>query len=104
VIRPEVRRLLAMGPLPDGATAAESRARLERRQRLLAAIKRPVSDEEAAALATLFGPDDCFGLAWSLVHLIESAPDWPHLHRLPDTGNQWIELLRARAWHRSGPG
>jgi hypothetical protein len=64
VIRPEVRRLLAMGPLPDGATAAESRAGLERRQRLLATIEQPLSAEEAEALATLFGPDDCFGLAW----------------------------------------
>jgi hypothetical protein len=97
VIRPEVRQLVELGPLPDSANAARSSTELENYQRLIEMIEKPVSNEEAEALATLFGPDDCFGLAWSLVHLIESAPDWPLLHRLPDTDNEWIELLRTRA-------
>lgn len=100
-IRPEVRQLLDLGPLPDSSRVAKSRERLERYQRLIETIEMPVSNEEAEALATLFGPDDCFGLAWSLVHLIESAPDWPPLHRLPDTHNEWIELLRSRAQRRA---
>ncbi|MDB6032726.1 MAG: hypothetical protein JWM16_3064, partial [Verrucomicrobiales bacterium] len=29
------------------------------------------------ALVKVFGPDDYYGLAWSLLHLIESAPGWP---------------------------
>lgn len=76
MLRPEVARLLDMGPLPDSATAATDSTRLEDYQRL-DGIRKPVSDEEAWALAALFGPDDCFGLAWSVVHLIESAPGWP---------------------------
>ncbi|MEU0382903.1 hypothetical protein [Streptomyces chartreusis] len=43
-------------------------------QRLLERIPKPVTDDEAQALATLFGPDNCFGLAWTLLHLIETAP------------------------------
>jgi hypothetical protein len=97
MIRAEIEQLVEMGPLPDSATAAKNSARLEDYQRLIEAIEKPVSGQEAQALAKLFGPDDCFGLAWSLVHLIESAPDWPQLDRLPDSGNEWIELLRSRA-------
>jgi hypothetical protein len=59
-IRPEVRQLLDLGPLPDGSRVAKSRERLERSQRLIETIEMPVSNEEAEALATLFGPDDCF--------------------------------------------
>ena len=71
--------------------------KLEEYQRLLNAISQPVSDEEAEALARLFGPDDCFGLAWTLVHLIESAPGWPLVDRLPAIDNEWIVLLRDRS-------
>ena len=37
-------------------------------------VKPPVTDEEAEELVECFGPDDCFGLAWSLVHLVETSP------------------------------
>jgi hypothetical protein len=65
-IRPEVRQLLDLGPLPDSSRVAKSRERLERYQHLIETIEMPVSNEEAEALATLFGPDDCFGLAGRL--------------------------------------
>ena len=71
--------------------------KLEERERLLDAIPRPVSNDEAIVLAGLFGPDDCFGLAWTLLHLIETAPGWPLLDRLPTVENRWIALLRERA-------
>jgi hypothetical protein len=100
VLRPEVARLLDMGPLPDSATAAKDSTRLEEYQRLIDGIRKPVSDEEAQALAALFGPDDCFGLAWSLVHLIESSPGWPPAELLPDVDNEWTRLLVDRARRR----
>ena len=37
-------------------------------------VKPPVTDEEAEELVECFGPDDCFSLAWSLVHLVETSP------------------------------
>jgi hypothetical protein len=41
---------------------------------LLEKITKPVSDEEAQALLDPFGPDDCFGMAWTVLHMIETAP------------------------------
>jgi hypothetical protein len=100
-MRPEVQELVAMGPLPDSASAAGDMMKLEEYGRLLDAISKPVSDEEAEALVRLFGPDDCFGLAWTLVHLIESAPGWPFVDRLPAVDNEWIALLRDRSSRRA---
>lgn len=57
----------------------------------------PVTNEEARVLVTLFGPDECYGLAWTLVHLIETAPGWPIADCLGGTGNEWIQRLRLRA-------
>jgi hypothetical protein len=96
-MRAEVRELVTMGPLPSTADAADDMLRLEVYQRLLESIEPPVTDGEALALATLFGPDECFGLAWALLHLIESAPGWPMLDRIPADDNEWRVLLRTRA-------
>ncbi|MCX5174216.1 hypothetical protein [Streptomyces virginiae] len=93
-MRPEVQTFVADGPLPDRDASEEE---IVRRDHLLAAISRPVTPEEAAALATCFGPDDCYGVAWTLVHLIETAPGpVPQLNDPgPDAGD-WAEVLRAR--------
>jgi hypothetical protein len=40
---------------------------VERYQHLLDSITPPVTDAEAEALVLLFGPDDGFGLAWTLL-------------------------------------
>ena len=101
VMRPEVEDLVAMGPLPENASAADDLLRLEEYQRILDSISKPVSDEEAAALVQFFGPDDCFGMAWTLVHLVESAPGWPLLDRLSVIDNRWASVLRERATTRS---
>ena len=61
------------------------------------AISRPVTDEEACALVGIFGDDGCFGFASSLVHLIETAPNWPLEHCLTNTQNEWVAELRNRA-------
>ena len=58
MMREEIRKLAEMGPLPASDSAE------------LKAISAPTSDEEARILAGLFGPDDCYGLAWTLMHLI----------------------------------
>ena len=94
-VRRAVAELVAMGPLPD-EKHAEVEA-LRRREELLAAIDRPLTDEGAAALVGLFGPDDCYGAAWSIRHLVETAPSWPIASCLRDTGNEWIRTLRRRA-------
>lgn len=94
-MRPEINSLLRLGPLP-----AEGRASVERIheiQTLLQSIARPVSDDEARALVSLFGPDDCYGLAWTMLHLIETAPNWPLIDCLEVQGDEWVTSLRDRA-------
>ncbi|MEU6334718.1 hypothetical protein ACPC27_25175 [Streptomyces cellulosae] len=98
-MRSEVQAFVADGPLPD---LEASEKEIERRERQLAAVSPPVTSEEAAALAACFGPDDCYGLAWTLVHLIETAPGpVPRINDPgPDAGD-WAEVLRAR-WGGDG--
>ena len=60
-------------------------------------FKKPVTDEEACALVKLFGSDDCVGLAWTLLHLIETAPGWPIESALIGLEGEWIRRLRERA-------
>lgn len=97
MIRQAVRELAGMGPLPTSESGAESTSTLEHYQRLLDSVAPPVSDDEAEVLSSLFGPDDSFGLAWTLVHLVETAPGWPLEGALSRLDNAWIALLRKRA-------
>jgi hypothetical protein len=90
-MRKAVEDFIALGPLPESSAVSESD--LDRRVALLNAISRPVTDEEALALAQSFGPDECFGVAWSLLHLIETAPSHP---RPPSA------VFERSGWLRSG--
>lgn len=94
-VRPEVIEFLALGPLPTSRDADE--AHLTRLTETLARIAAPVSEEEAVLLAASFGPDECFGLSWTLIHLIESAPGGAPIGRIPASDNEWIQLLRERS-------
>jgi hypothetical protein len=92
-VRPEVADLVRAGPFPSEEAGQEGIAEA---QRLLERITGPVSDEEAQLLATTFGPDTFYGLSWTLLHLIETAPgartaSYPH-----DSGNPWVQLLNSR--------
>ena len=94
-VRKEVHEFVNSGPLPE-SSAAESEIAL--RQCQLEAIRAPLTDEEAALLITAFGPDDCYGLAWALLHLIESAPGRAGVLKEPTTDdNEWVRRLWDRA-------
>jgi hypothetical protein len=95
VMSKEVQELVNMGPLPDCETVAEEQLKMY--ESLLRRVTPPVSNDEARSLVRLFGPDDCYGLAWTLLHLIESAPGWPLHDCLKDTRNEGTERLRLRA-------
>jgi hypothetical protein len=90
-IRPEITRLLALGPLPRHSVARVGK--LEEFRRAFESIAAPVTTAEAKTLMTLFGPDECFGLAWTLLHLIESAPELPLDARPPPNANEWVLRL-----------
>ena len=95
MISNEVTALAALGPLPAAKSANDEK--LLRQEMLLGAIQKPISDDEAKILIKLFGPDDCYGLAWTLLHLIESAPGWPIVDCLKELNNEWIRRLRDSA-------
>lgn len=94
-VRREVQDLVDAGPFPAEDQATEEdllmiQQRLER-------APRPVTDDEAQALSAAFGPDDCYGLCWSLLHLIETAPGAPTASQAVDPENMWARLLAERA-------
>ncbi|MFF7142474.1 hypothetical protein [Streptomyces sp. SID2888] len=93
-MRPEVQAFIADGPLPDWDGSEDE---IDRRYEQLRAISRPVTAEEAQALATCFGPDDCYGVAWTLVHLIETGPGpVPSVTRPASDPDNWHETLWLR--------
>src|SRR5919204_1910119 len=98
--RQEVLEFTSLGRLPPSRNA--DGALLTRMTDALLRIHPPVTRDEAILLAASFGPDDCFGLAWTLLHLVESAPGGPPLDDLPkDTReNEWVRLLCERAERR----
>jgi len=89
-IRKEVADFVALGTLPPFTAEPEVIARHEE---ALHRIQRPATVDEAAILLKCFGPDDCFGLAWTLLHLIESAPESPLVEPPPAEANQWLHRL-----------
>jgi hypothetical protein len=93
-MRDDVHELMRMGPLPGEAVIQEQQ--LATYERLLRRLSPPLTDEEARALVRLFGPDTCYGLAWTLVHLIETAPGWPFEECFETEENEWVQRLRER--------
>ncbi|MER5891594.1 hypothetical protein [Streptomyces sp. NPDC001876] len=93
-MRPEVRAFVTDGPLPDRDASEEE---IGRRDRQLRSTARPVTGEEAKALVPCFGPDDCYGVAWTLMHLIETGPaPVPATAPGPDA-HEWHQRLYGRA-------
>jgi hypothetical protein len=96
-MRDVICRLVELGPIPDEDADAEQ---IRRHESLLGEAYnelRPVTDDEARALIGLFGPDECFGLAWTILHLVESAPGWPLWDVLGELEKPWVARLRERA-------
>jgi hypothetical protein len=94
-VRQVVEDFVELGPLPDSRASEET---IGAHQTLLARITPPLTGDEAAAVISSFGPDYCYGLAWTLLHLIESAPGGvPIKERPPETANAWIKRLWARS-------
>ncbi len=94
-MRPEIKRLLLLGPLPSENVASVDHLGLIEAE--LRSVVKPLTDEEARAMVTLFGSDGCFGVAWSFLHLIETAPGWPIADCLTNLENEWVISLRDRA-------
>ena len=96
-LRDEVLQLQRLGPLPAEGSSQAQQDRLDEYRTLIEGISKPVSDEEARTLVKLFGPDDCYGLSWGLLHLVESCPGWPLADTLQNSNNEWVRFLTERA-------
>ncbi|MGJ5176768.1 hypothetical protein ACQR16_07485 [Bradyrhizobium oligotrophicum] len=96
VMQAAVKELLSLGPFPPSAVA--DIATLEKIEAALEKIQPPISEDDAKALVGLLGSDDCFGLAWTLVHLIETAPGWPIEDALEGRSGMWIEVMNTRSY------
>jgi hypothetical protein len=94
-MRSLVAQLLALGQFPDGRRATV--LRVQEFEQVIQKIAPPVTKEEAVAMLSVFGQDDCFGLAWSLLHLIETAPGWPYPEARLSAANPWVKFLLERA-------
>lgn len=97
-MRSEVAALARLGPLPNDSLESDADV-LREQQRLLAAIAtQPPTAEESAVLATLFPADGgtSFGLAWSLVTIIESGSSWPQWDVLAGVQPDWRATLEVR--------
>jgi hypothetical protein len=94
MIRPEIKELAELGSFPSSQRV--DAATIKRQQETLSRITPPVSDAEVRELVKLFGPDDYFGLAWTVLHLVEGSPKWPLADCLEDRSNEWIRRLKAR--------
>lgn len=89
-----VRSLISLGPLPASSDADQEH--LRQVEAALAAVRTPLSQAEAEALLPVFGSDECFGLAWSLLHIVETAPDIVNVLANAGPGNLWVNTLRER--------
>jgi hypothetical protein len=95
-VRDEVLTFVRFGTLPSEDDDTEGDEVFQAQIDALHAIEQPVADEEATLLATCFGDDNCFGLAWTLLHLIETAPTPLVMSEPPEGSNEWIIL----SWRR----
>jgi len=97
VIRDEVRNFVRLGPLTSELDNSEDGDEaFGEMEHALHSIEKPVTDEEARLLLGSFGEDNSFGLAWSLLHLVESAPTPPVTSEPPPGSNPWLERMWVR--------
>ena len=94
-MRTLVTQLVALGQLPGEQEATAPQ--VQEFERVIRKIEPPLSKEEAVALLSVFGQDGCFGLAWSLLHLIETAPGWPYPEARLGAANPWVKSMLERA-------
>lgn len=94
-MRSTVRELIELGQMPNSNSPISA---IQAWEKQLMKIMPPLTNEEAISLIELFPSeeDHCFGLAWTLIHLIESAEDWPIQKTLTNINNPWVTILKNR--------
>ena len=96
-IRPEVAALAWWAPLPP-EEEWEPR-QIDDFVVAVDAVSGPLTAEERDALLPVLAgssEDSVYGVAWGVLHLLETAPDDGWQERLDTTGHPWFELLLVR--------
>jgi hypothetical protein len=96
-IRAEVARIVALAPLPPEDDCPDEL--IMDMDAAITAMPMQVTDTEALALLEVLATPErssYYGLMWTLIHAIESAPGWP-LPQVWSRQGPWIENLRTRA-------
>src|SRR5687768_15601196 len=93
LVRDAVKALVAAGPMPS---EDDEDSDLENWEKPLLSLKAPLSDEEADALIGIFPPDLAFGLGFTLLHLVESAPGWGLAMAARIQEKEWRERAEKR--------
>ncbi|TGP57206.1 hypothetical protein EN873_03690 [bacterium M00.F.Ca.ET.230.01.1.1] len=67
-------------------------------ERLLSSVVLPLSEDDVRELVSLLPADGdtAYGLNWTILHLIEAAPGWPHWEALQFQQGEWIDVLMRR--------
>lgn len=67
-------------------------------EKLLSSLVLPLSRDDVRALVSLLPADGdtAYGLNWSILHLVEAAPGWPHWEVLQFQKGEWIDRLIHR--------
>ena len=71
---------------------------MEAIEKLLFSVVLPLSQDDARELVSLLPADGdtAYGLNWTILHLIEAAPGWPHWETLQSQQGEWIDRLVHR--------
>lgn len=95
-IRNEVYSLQKLGKMPNEDDDIKD-GFLEEYEELLHSVSKPINGVEAKVLATLFPDISCFGLDWTLLHLIESTPNWPITEVINEVKSlEWKKIILKR--------
>ncbi|MFC3912237.1 hypothetical protein ACFOSS_02005 [Pseudaeromonas sharmana] len=94
-MREQIKNLVSIGVLPAEDVASVEEVKFI--ELIVSSIDGPITDDEAKAIVSIFGFDEFFGIAWSILHLVETAPHWPIKECLIRTDNPWITILIERA-------
>lgn len=96
LVRPEVDALYKLGPLPDESEEIADGV-LEKYEELLAPLKSLDSSEEAEKIVAIFPKTACFGIEWTLLHLVETTTGWPILPIIEGCPSpEWKERMLSR--------
>lgn len=94
-----IAKLYAIGKLPSDTTPEADNFQIDLFDELLQSLTLPVSSEDALKLINLSPPvgSGCFGVEWTLLHIIEtiSVEDIDIILKLAEE-NEIRELIKAR--------